>query len=126
MSDGPLCAACEAKAFRLTGRWADCGQDRLIPGVNMKWQPICATGAGLDGDFHCSRCAKEWRLRHGLCEWCYLSDQLEEILAGPVDLEPLRSRLLEALTGPSPCRAGLQRHLSGTFGARLLGPAPVR
>jgi hypothetical protein len=96
MPEGPLCAACEAKAFRQTGRCAGCGQERLLPGINLKWQPICPTCAGLDDDLHCSRCGTEWRLRHGLCEWCYLSDQLDQILAGPVDLGALRSRLLEA------------------------------
>lgn len=45
--------------------------------------------------FACSRCGREFALRRGICECCFLADRLDEILVGPVDLSRLRELLLQ-------------------------------
>ena len=94
--DGALCAACAAKAFRTTGTCASCGAERLTPGVDPQGRATCCPCAGIDLDYHCTRCGREWLLRNRLCEWCHLSDVLDGLLAGPVDLGALKARLLDA------------------------------
>lgn len=57
---------------------------------------LCRRCAGIDEDYTCGRSGTEWKLVSGLCEWCQLSDVLNELLVGDVDLQALRTRLLEA------------------------------
>jgi hypothetical protein len=96
MPDGPLCAACYAKAKRRQGACAICATTRLLPGVDATGRPTCCSCAGIRDDYSCSRCGIEWALRTGICEWCWLADDLDSLLAGPVDLSLLRERLLSA------------------------------
>jgi len=44
--------------------------------------------------FDCSRCDREYALRRTLCEYCFLSDRIEEIATGSVDLRALVDVLL--------------------------------
>lgn len=96
MPDGPLCAACHAAAVRSRGRCAGCGDERLLPGMNGMGQRTCRRCAGIDEDYTCGRCGTEWQLVNGLCEWCQLGDVLDGLLVGDVDMQALRTRLLEA------------------------------
>ena len=96
MPDGPLCAACHAGAVRSRGRCAGCGDERLLPGMDSLGRRLCPPCAGIDHDYTCGRCGTEWNLVNGLCEWCQLGDVLNELLVGDVDLQALRTRLLEA------------------------------
>lgn len=95
MPDGPLCAACHAEAVRHRGACARCGQVRLLPGADQaSGERLCCRCAGIGEDYTCRRCGTEWALRHGLCEWCFLGDSLDLLMAGDVDLSALRARLL--------------------------------
>lgn len=96
MPDGPLCAACFAAAVRTRGQCGHCGHTRLLPGDDGAGTRLCAHCAGITEDFTCTRCGTEWALRAGLCEWCCLADNLDDLLTGDVDLTPLRTRLLDA------------------------------
>jgi integrase len=96
MPDGPLCAACHAAAVRSRGRCAGCGDERLLPGMDGMGRRMCRRCAGIDEDYTCRRCGTEWQLVNGLCEWCQLGDVLDGLLVGDVDLQALRTRLLEA------------------------------
>jgi hypothetical protein len=96
MPDGPLCDACYATARRRRGACPSCAQVRLLVGVDWDGIPVCPPCAGIMEDYTCSRCGTEWALRHGICEWCWLADDLDRLLPGPVDFAPLRRRLLGA------------------------------
>jgi hypothetical protein len=68
---------------------------RLLPGADpASGKRLCCACAGIDEDYTCRRCGTEWALRHGLCEWCFLGDSLDLLMAGDVDLSALRARLL--------------------------------
>ena len=94
MPDGPLCAACRAEAVRHRGCCDGCGAERLLPGVDGRGGRLCRVCAGIDENYTCRRCGTEWALRRGICEWCHLSDVLDGLLDGPVDLSALRAQLL--------------------------------
>ncbi len=95
MPDGPLCAACYARAIRRSGRCAGCGETRLLPGAGGDGAGLCVACAGIDRDYTCWRCGTEWAQVRGLCEWCHLGDVLDRLLDGDVDLSALRARLLD-------------------------------
>lgn len=96
MPDGPLCAACDATAVRTRGTCPHCGDERLLPGMDSSGRRLCPPCAGIDQDYTCGRCGREWNLVNGQCEWCQLGDVLDELLVGEVDLQVLRARLLDA------------------------------
>lgn len=95
--DGPLCTTCYSFAVRTVGTCPSCLTHRLLPGMNGGGQRVCVDCAGITNrSYHCSRCPKEWALRCGVCEYCYLSDRLDGLLADADHLAPLRQRLLQA------------------------------
>ncbi len=94
MPDGPLCAACRAEAIRHRGYCDGCSQQRLLPGVDGRGRRLCVSCAGINENYTCSRCGTEWALRRGICEWCHLSDVLDGLMDGDVDLSALRAQLL--------------------------------
>jgi len=95
--DGAVCVSCYSTAVRTRQRCATCQTWRLTPGRDANGQPTCAPCAGIvNRSFSCTRCTTEWALRCGVCEWCYLADQLDERLTGPVELTALRERWLES------------------------------
>ena len=96
MPDGRLCKACHCEAVRHRGRCDGCGTERLLPGVSPAGGRLCCSCAGIDGNYTCSRCGTEWALRRGICEWCHLAEVLDGLMDGPIDLSPLRTKLLEA------------------------------
>lgn len=92
--DGPLCTSCYGTAIRTIGTCASCNQNRLVPGLSPDGR-LCVRCAGITTrSFSCSRCDREFALRRGICEYCFLADRLDEILTGPVDLSSLREVLL--------------------------------
>lgn len=109
MPDGPLCSTCHAEAVRHRGPCSHCGQLRLLPGADKaSGERLCCTCAGIKNTYICRRCATEWALRHGLCEWCCLGDTLDAIMIGDVDLSGLRSRLV-SVTRPNSLLVWLKR-----------------
>jgi len=67
-----------------------------VPGRSPSGKALCVGCAGITTrSFDCSRCGREFALRHRICEYCFLGDRLDEILIGPIDLEPLRAALLD-------------------------------
>jgi len=125
MPDGPLCAACHGDAVRRRGTCAVCGRFRLLPGADPAGAPLCCSCAGIDQDYTCARCGTEWRLVRGVCEWCRLSDRLDELLEGTVNLSPLRARLL-AVTRPDRIIIWLHRpHVRGLLQGLANGTVPL-
>jgi hypothetical protein len=130
MPGGPLCSACYAQAKRRLGACAICATTRLLPGIDTAGRPTCCSCAGIRHNYTCSRCGIEWAIRNGICEWCWLADDLDSLLAGPVDLAPLREPRLSAPRPDSiiiwlysPTVRALLRDLAGGTIA-ILPPSP--
>lgn len=97
LPDGALCASCSLDALRHRGACRGCGAERLLPGVGANGGRTCCDCAGIDHDYHCSRCGAEWaQRRSGECERCYLGDLFDEVTDGPVDLSALKEHLLQS------------------------------
>ncbi|MBN9374886.1 MAG: hypothetical protein J0I40_05745 [Cellulomonas sp.] len=98
--DGLICSGCFAKAMETYGICDGCSADRLLPGIGPDGQRWCTDCAGGLGDFTCTRCGREgWREHAGICGWCVLQDQVQEILndgTGRIRLElmPLAAQIL--------------------------------
>lgn len=80
--EGRLCFTCHYNAVRTRGTCPDCLQERLLPGPpNAEGSPTCSTCAGINYDFHCSRCDTESAHHRGtLCVRCALRDDLHAII----------------------------------------------
>jgi len=98
--EGPICSGCFANAMEVYGICDGCGTDRLLPGIGPDGQRWCTDCGGALGDYTCTRCGREgWREHAGICGWCVLRDQVEELLddgTGRVRLEltPLAALIL--------------------------------
>lgn len=93
--DGRICGTCWFEATHTTGTCTSCNQHRLLPGRTPEGAATCRDCAGITRNLVCGRCNREWAIRAGLCEWCYLHDRLTDVLQpGPVDLQPLHDHFL--------------------------------
>lgn len=76
-----LCRSCIETALHTHGVCGACGRRTLLPGLDTSGQPICGTCAGYARDFHCTHCGNERApYRQGLCEFCSLANDLDELL----------------------------------------------
>jgi hypothetical protein len=112
MPEGRLCQKCSQRALRIHGACAGCGTNRLTPGLDAAGRPICVDCAGIEADFHCTRCGQEDEpVRSGLCAACCLRDDLEQLLDdGSGQVMPQLLPLFEALatqTNPRSARVWL-------------------
>ncbi|MEO6091230.1 MAG: hypothetical protein ABIQ18_49830 [Umezawaea sp.] len=108
--DGPICRTCECRALRKRGRCAECGEERILPGVRaIDGAVICTRCAEFRPSYACSRCRQEDQLHaRRLCTRCTLSDKLASLLddgTGRIrpELLPLHAKLV-AMDNP---RTGL-------------------
>jgi hypothetical protein len=86
---------------------------------------LCCSCAGIDHNYTCGRCGIEWWLRRGRCEWCLLADTLDAVIDGPIDLSPLRARLL-AVARPDRILIWLSRpHVRSLIRGLAAGTVPL-
>jgi hypothetical protein len=79
--DGYVCRTCENKALRTRGVCAECGTDRMLPGLRLDGIPICRDCAGISRSYLCDRCGFEGPLHTGrLCERCTLTNKVTAAL----------------------------------------------
>jgi hypothetical protein len=63
------------------GRCAECGIERLTPGIAGDGRRLCVDCAGIPGDHTCRRCGVEARRhRDGSCERCIPAELLRDLL----------------------------------------------
>ena len=87
--EGQVCGPCFTRAMRTWGACPQCNEHRLLPGPPTDPQgPACAGCAGIDADFHCTRCGHEGEFyRRGICARCALREDLTALL-GPDPADP--------------------------------------
>ena len=79
--EGYLCATCHTHALETYGRCADCGVDRLTPGIAPDGGGLCTDCAGGLGEFFCELRGREARRhRRGVCGNCVLAERLTILL----------------------------------------------
>lgn len=107
--EGYICQNCYSRACETYGRCANCGVDRLVPGITSDGGRICADCAGGLGDFTCHRCGREGRTyKAKTCERCALTDRLRDVLddgSGSVRTELVP--LFESVRGMHRPRSGI-------------------
>jgi hypothetical protein len=97
--EGWICGTCHTTALETHGRCAQCGTERLTPGIAADGGRLCASCAGIPGDYTCRRCGTEARRhRDGCCERCILTELLHDLLDdGTGAVRPELLPLFEAL-----------------------------
>ncbi len=107
--EGYVCRRCYQQATRRRGSCANCGQEKLLPGLDEGHQPICTDCAGITQDLTCTRCGEQDEPhRRGLCARCCLHEDLTRLLDdGTANIAPNMAALLEALTGQQHPRSAI-------------------
>lgn len=97
--EGRICGPCFTVATRTHGTCPECGQHRLLPGPPAQaGGPRCAPCAGIQHNFHCSRCHQEGEFyRRGICARCALRDDLTALLLTNQADPTTANRLIDVL-----------------------------
>lgn len=96
--EGRVCKYCYLQARLRTGSCTDCGALTSLPGLNSAGNALCTRCSIIPAAFHCGCGRAVTAGENGRCWWCVLTDQIDDVLAGPdgaipVHLQPLTQGL---------------------------------